>query len=108
VISFAEQFRNRAAQREFEILESNVCYCGKQEELLKNAKSDSRAFRGLKAGKSAYFMHPDFSVAKPEKKMCANYTSKYGILYLEYYFFIHEFLQFSYTYDLLSFGSHNK
>jgi hypothetical protein len=26
------------------------------------------AFRGLKAGKSAYFTHPDFSVAKLEKK----------------------------------------
>jgi len=28
--------------------------------------------------KSTYFMHPDFSVAKSEKK-CANYASKYGI-----------------------------
>jgi hypothetical protein len=79
VISFAEQFGNRAAQTEFGILESNVRYCRKQEELLKIAKSDSRAFRGLKAGKSAYFTHPHFSGAKLEKKMCANYASKYGI-----------------------------
>jgi hypothetical protein len=32
--------------------------------IIKNAKSDSRAFRGPKAGKSAYFTHPDFSAAK--------------------------------------------
>jgi hypothetical protein len=69
VISFAEQFGNRAAQREFEILESNVRYWRKQKELLKkNAKSDSRAFRGPKSGKSAYFTHPYFSAAKLEKK----------------------------------------
>jgi hypothetical protein len=36
--------------------------------LLKNSKSDSRAFLGPKAGKSAYFTHPDFSAAKLEKK----------------------------------------
>jgi hypothetical protein len=77
VISFAEQFGNRAAQREFGNLESNVCYWREQKELLKNAKSDSRAFRGPKAGKSAYFTHPDFTAAKLEKK-CANYASKYG------------------------------
>jgi hypothetical protein len=39
LISFAEQFGNRAAQREFGILESNVRYWRKQKELLKNAKS---------------------------------------------------------------------
>jgi transposase-like protein len=52
VISFAEQFRNRAAhtRREFGIRESNVRYWRKQKELLKNAKSDSRAFRDPKAG----------------------------------------------------------
>jgi hypothetical protein len=77
VINFAEQFGNHAAQREFGILESNVRYWRKQKELLQNAKSDSRAFRGPKAGKSAYFTHPDFSKAKLEKK-CANYASKYG------------------------------
>jgi hypothetical protein len=38
VISFAEQFWNRAAQREFGILESNVRYWRKQKELLKNKK----------------------------------------------------------------------
>jgi hypothetical protein len=38
VISFAEQFGNRAAQTEFGILESNVHYWRKQKELLKNAK----------------------------------------------------------------------
>jgi hypothetical protein len=69
VISFAEQFGNRAAQREFGILESNVRYCRKQKALLKNAKSDSRAFRGPKAGKSAYFTHPDFSAAKLKNKV---------------------------------------
>jgi hypothetical protein len=69
VISFAEQFGNRAAQREFGILESNVHYRRKQKELLKNAKSDSRAFRGRNTGKSACCMHPDFSAAKLEKKV---------------------------------------
>jgi hypothetical protein len=69
VISFAEQFRNRAAQREFGILEFNVRYWRKQKELLKNLKSDSMAFRGPKAGKSAYFTHPDFSAAKLGKKV---------------------------------------
>jgi hypothetical protein len=78
VISFAEQFGNRAAQREFGILESNVHYWRKQKELLKNTKGDSRAFRGPKAGKSTYFTHPDLSATKLEKKKCANYTSKYG------------------------------
>jgi hypothetical protein len=63
-----EQFGNRAAQREFGIMEYNVGYWRKEKELLINAKSDSRAFRGPKAGKSAYFMHPDFSAAKLEKK----------------------------------------
>jgi hypothetical protein len=67
VISFAEGFENRAAQREFGIPESNVCYWRKQKELLKKAKSDSRAFRGQKAGKSTYFTHPDFSAAKLKK-----------------------------------------
>jgi hypothetical protein len=69
VISFTEQFGNRAAQRELGILECNVRYWRKQKELLKNAKSDSRAFCGPKAGKSAYFTHPDFSAAKLEKKV---------------------------------------
>ena len=51
VISFAEQFRNRWAEREFGILESSVRYWKEQKEALRNTKSDSRAFRGLKAGK---------------------------------------------------------
>ena len=51
VISFAEQFGNRAAEREFGILESSVSYWRKQKEALRNRKSDSRAFRGPKAGK---------------------------------------------------------
>jgi hypothetical protein len=68
VVSFAEQFGNRTAQREFGILESNVRYWRKQKELLKDAKHDGRAFRGPKAGKSAYFKHPEFSAAKLEKK----------------------------------------
>jgi hypothetical protein len=45
-----------------------VRYWRKQKELLKNAKSDSRAFLCPKAGKSAYFTHPDFSAAKLKKK----------------------------------------
>jgi hypothetical protein len=70
VISFAEQFGNHAAQREFGILECNVRYWRKQKELfLKNAKSDSKAFRGPKAGKSAYFTHLDFSAAELKKKV---------------------------------------
>jgi hypothetical protein len=68
VISFAEQFRNSAAQREFRILESNVRYWRKQKELLQNAKGDSTAFHGPKAGTSTYFMLRDFSAAKLEKK----------------------------------------
>jgi hypothetical protein len=63
-----EQFANHAAQRDFGILESNVRYWRKQKEVLKYAKSDSRAFRRPKAGKSVYFMHPNFSAAKLEKK----------------------------------------
>jgi hypothetical protein len=68
VISFAEQFGNRAAQREFGILECKVRYWRKQTELLKNAKHDSMAFRGPKDGKSAYFRHPGISALKLEKK----------------------------------------
>ena len=51
VISFAEQFWNCAAEREFRILESSVRYWRKQKELLRNTKSNSTAFRGPKAGK---------------------------------------------------------
>jgi len=51
VICFAEQFGNRAAEREFGILESSVIYWKKQKEALRNTKSDSRAFRGPKPGK---------------------------------------------------------
>jgi len=36
VISFAEQFGNRAAEREFRILESSVHYWRKQKEVLRN------------------------------------------------------------------------
>jgi hypothetical protein len=46
-----------------------VRYWRKQKEILKNAKSESRAFRGPRAGKSAYFTHPDFSAAELEKKI---------------------------------------
>jgi len=51
VISFAEQFGNRAAEREFGILESSMCYWRKQKEALRNTKSDSTTFRGPKAGR---------------------------------------------------------
>jgi len=50
VISFAEQFGNRAAERELGILESSVRFWRKQKK------------------KSAYFTHPDFSAAKMKKK----------------------------------------
>jgi hypothetical protein len=46
-----------------------VRYWRKQKELLQKVKSDSRAFRGPKDGKSAYFTHPDFSGAKLEKRV---------------------------------------
>jgi transposase-like protein len=51
MISFAEQFGNRAAEREFGILESSLRYWRKQEEALRNTKSESGAFRGPKAVK---------------------------------------------------------
>jgi hypothetical protein len=38
VISFTEQFGNRAAQREFGILESNVRFGGNKNNYLQNAK----------------------------------------------------------------------
>jgi hypothetical protein len=69
LINFAEEFGHRGAKREFGILESNVPYWRKQKELLKNEKSDSRAFGDPKARKSAYFTQPDFSVPKLEKKL---------------------------------------
>jgi hypothetical protein len=50
-------------------MEYNVRYWRKRKELLKTAKSGSRAFRGPKAGKSACFTRPDFSAAKLEKKV---------------------------------------
>jgi hypothetical protein len=78
IISFAEKFGNRAAQREFGILESNVRYWRKQKVLLEDAISDSSAFRCPKAGKSPYFTHSDISAAKLEKN-CGNYASKYTI-----------------------------
>jgi hypothetical protein len=57
-----------------------VRYWRKQKELLKNAKSDSRAFRGPKAGKSAYLCTPIFQWPNlKKKKKCANYESKYSI-----------------------------
>jgi transposase-like protein len=58
VLSFAEQFGNRAAEREFGILESNVRYWRKQKE-----------DQDIHKKKSAYFTHPDFSSAKLGKKV---------------------------------------
>jgi hypothetical protein len=65
------------------------------EELLQNAKSDIRAFRGTKAGKSAYFTHPDFSATKLGKKKCANCASKYGIHIIPVFVSTHK-VQFTY------------
>jgi hypothetical protein len=59
VISFAEQFGNRAAESEFGILESNVRYWRKQKEDQDLHKKKN----------SAYFTHPDFSAAKLGKKV---------------------------------------
>jgi hypothetical protein len=58
VISFAEQFGNRAVEREFGI--------GIQRALLEETKRRSRPPHK----KSAYFPHPDFSAAKLGKKVC--------------------------------------
>jgi hypothetical protein len=58
VISFAEQFGNRAADREFGILESNMRYWRKQKE-----------DQDFHQKKSAYFTHPEFSAAKLGKKV---------------------------------------
>jgi hypothetical protein len=49
-------------------MESNVIDWRKQKELLKIAKSDSRAFRGPKAGKSAFFTHPRFFIGQTRKR----------------------------------------
>jgi hypothetical protein len=76
VISFTEQFGNRAAQREFGIQRALL---EETERTIKTCKSDGREFRGPKAGKSAYFTHPDFLAVKLEERKCANYASKYGI-----------------------------
>ena len=39
---------------------------------------------------SAYFTHPDFSAAKIEKKIWANYANKYGIyIYIYIYIYTH-------------------
>jgi hypothetical protein len=79
VVSFAEKFGNRAAQREFGILESNVRYWRKQEELFKKMRKVTVGhFVVRKLEKYTYYVHPDFSTAKLEKEKCANYASKYG------------------------------
>jgi hypothetical protein len=80
VISFEEQFGNRAAQREFGILESNVFYWRKQKESLKNEKMTVGHFVVRKLENPHILLTPDFSAAKLEKKKCENYASKYGIL----------------------------
>jgi hypothetical protein len=72
VISFAEEFGNRAAKENSEFWNPTCVIWRKQKELLKNAKCDSRAFHGPKAGKSAYFTHPGFLAAKLEKKNVRN------------------------------------
>jgi hypothetical protein len=76
-----------------------VQYLRNKKELLKNLKSDSRAFGGPKARKSAYFTHPDFSADKLEKKF-ANYASKYVIMYLYYSSYRPRFKN-SYSYILI-------
>ena len=72
VISFAEQFGNRAAEREFGILESCVRYWRKQKEALRNRKSDSRAFCGLKA-----FIMIIINLIINKLRLCYKITIKY-------------------------------
>jgi hypothetical protein len=72
VISFAEEFGKRAAEREFGILESIVRYLRKQKEALRNTKSDSRAFRGLKA-----FIMIIINLIIDKSRLCYKITMKY-------------------------------
>jgi len=72
VISFAEQFGNRAAEREFGILESSVHYWRKQKEALRNRKSDSRTFCGLKA-----FITIIINLIIDKLRLCYKITVKY-------------------------------
>jgi hypothetical protein len=67
VISFAEQFGNRAAEREFGILESNVRYWREQKEDQDLHKKNPHILR------TPLLQRPNW------KKKYANYASKYGI-----------------------------
>jgi hypothetical protein len=57
-LSFAEQFGNRAAQRELGILESKMRYWRKQKELLKMQRVTIGHFVGRKLKKFEYFTSP--------------------------------------------------
>ena len=72
VVSFAEQFGNRAAEREFGILESNVRHWRKQKEALRNTESDSRAFLGPKE-----FIVIIINLITDKSKLCYKITIKY-------------------------------
>jgi hypothetical protein len=65
-----------------------VLYWRKQQELLNNSKGDSREFCGTKAGKSAYFTHPDFSAAKLKKKSAQIMLVNAVYIYIYTYIYI--------------------
>jgi hypothetical protein len=69
VISFAEQLGNRAAQREFGVLESDVRYWRKQKELLKMRKVTVGHFVVRKPGKIRTFYAPRFFSGQTRKKL---------------------------------------
>jgi hypothetical protein len=69
VTSFEEELGNRAAQREFGILESNVLYWRTQKQLLKSAKSDNRVISWFESGKIRIFYAPRFFSGQTRKKV---------------------------------------
>jgi hypothetical protein len=77
VICFTEQSGNRAAQSEFWILESNVRYWRKQEELLKLSKVWHFVVQKLE---NLYILHTMIFRRPNYKKKFAYYASKYGIV----------------------------
>jgi hypothetical protein len=71
VISFAEEFGNRAAEREFGILETSLRYW-RGKKALRNTKSDSRAFRSPKA-----FIMIIINLIIDKSRLCYKITIKY-------------------------------
>ena len=71
VISFAEQFGNRAAEREFGILKSSVRHWRKQKEAVRNTERDSRAFLGPKE-----FIVIIINLITDKSKLCYKITNQ--------------------------------